>query len=167
MKANYTIDAGDVHVIRPFIYVRETTTRDFSQASRFPIINENCPACFEEPKERDRIKKLLAQEEAMVPALFHNMKRALLPLLHDDTYEAMNKVIASIEAAGNAKNHIPTRFKKGQDQEDKAENPDDNTSSPQTKRRKTEEEFKMDTNSILEQTIKCEGDYCAPCFEIV
>jgi tRNA(Ile)-lysidine synthase TilS/MesJ len=50
MKANYQIEAGDVRVIRPFIYVRETTTRDFSQQSKLPIINENCPACFEQPK---------------------------------------------------------------------------------------------------------------------
>lgn len=51
--------AGDVRVIRPLVYVREKATRDYSQESQFPIINENCPACFEQPKERDRIKKLL------------------------------------------------------------------------------------------------------------
>jgi tRNA(Ile)-lysidine synthase TilS/MesJ len=50
MKANYTIEAGDVRVIRPLIYVREAATRDFSQACKLPIINENCPACFEQPK---------------------------------------------------------------------------------------------------------------------
>jgi tRNA(Ile)-lysidine synthase TilS/MesJ len=50
MKANYTIDAGDIKVIRPLIYVRERATRDFSQQSGLPIINENCPACFEQPK---------------------------------------------------------------------------------------------------------------------
>lgn len=50
MKANYTIEAGDVHVIRPLAYVREHSTRDFSQQSHLPIINENCPACFEQPK---------------------------------------------------------------------------------------------------------------------
>ena len=50
MKANYAIEAGDVRVIRPLIYVRETSTRDFSRDARLPIINENCPACFEQPK---------------------------------------------------------------------------------------------------------------------
>jgi len=50
MKANYKIEAGDVRVIRPLIYVREHMTRDFSQTSKLPIINENCPACFEQPK---------------------------------------------------------------------------------------------------------------------
>ena len=41
MKANYQIEAGDVSVIRPLVYVRESSTRDFSQQSRLPIINEN------------------------------------------------------------------------------------------------------------------------------
>ena len=50
MKANYTIEAGDVRVIRPLVYVREKSTRDFSQEAHLPVINENCPACFEEPK---------------------------------------------------------------------------------------------------------------------
>jgi tRNA 2-thiocytidine biosynthesis protein TtcA len=42
MKANYTIEAGDVSVIRPFVYTREVQTRDFSTAVRLPIINEVC-----------------------------------------------------------------------------------------------------------------------------
>ena len=50
MKANYKIEAGDVSVIRPFIYVREHMTKEFSQSVGLPIINENCPACFEQPK---------------------------------------------------------------------------------------------------------------------
>jgi tRNA(Ile)-lysidine synthase TilS/MesJ len=50
MKANYGIEAGDVNVIRPFVYVRENETRNFSVTAKLPIINENCPACFENPK---------------------------------------------------------------------------------------------------------------------
>ena len=98
MKANYKIEAGDVSVIRPLVYIRETATRDFSQQSKLPIINENCPACFEQPKERDRVKKLLKQEESMVPGLFYNLRKAFLPLLHDDTYVAMTNVVQQIEA---------------------------------------------------------------------
>lgn len=52
MKANYNIEAGDVRVIRPLIYVREKATREFSITAQLPIINENCPACFEQPKVR-------------------------------------------------------------------------------------------------------------------
>lgn len=58
MKANYKIEAGDVHVIRPLCYAREALTKDFARTNRLPVVNENCPACFEEPKERHRVKKV-------------------------------------------------------------------------------------------------------------
>ena len=51
MKAKYTIDAGDIEVIRPLAYLREVATRDFAKAAALPVINENCPACFEEPRK--------------------------------------------------------------------------------------------------------------------
>ena len=47
--------------IRPLLYTREKLLRDFSYASGLPVIAENCPACFEEPKERHHIKKMLAK----------------------------------------------------------------------------------------------------------
>ena len=100
------------HLRRPLVYVRETTTRDFSQQSHLPVINENCPACFEQPKERDRVKKLLAQEEAMIPALFFNLKRALVPLLADETYEVMSGVAAAAEARGRNPMHRLPKEKK-------------------------------------------------------
>ena len=37
-------------------------TKEFSYTARLPVINENCPACFEEPKERHRVKKMLSRE---------------------------------------------------------------------------------------------------------
>ena len=100
MKANYKIEAGDVKVIRPLVYVREAATRDFSVQERLPIINENCPACFEQPKERHRMKKLLQQEEAMTPALFANLRRAFVPLMTDETYDAMERVAKAVDEAG-------------------------------------------------------------------
>lgn len=42
MKAHYSINAGDLHVIRPFAYLRESQCRDFAQSTKMPIINENC-----------------------------------------------------------------------------------------------------------------------------
>jgi len=65
MKAHYTINMGDLAVIRPLVYTREAELTAFALKHNLPIINENCPACFEEPKERARIKKLLAREEAL------------------------------------------------------------------------------------------------------
>ena len=89
MKANYEINAGDLSVIRPMIYCRESLMTDFVKAAKLPVINENCPACFEEPKERARIKKLLSREETLFPNLHDNIRRALIPLFHDDTTAIM------------------------------------------------------------------------------
>lgn len=84
MKANYTIDAGDLSVIRPLVYCRESLMTDFAKHCNLPVINENCPACFEEPKERARIKKMLSREETLYPNVYDNMRKALIPLMHDD-----------------------------------------------------------------------------------
>nr|XP_039264725.1 uncharacterized protein LOC120340516 [Styela clava] len=81
MKANYTVKERDLRVIRPFIYVREKDTRDFAENSILPVIPENCPACFEAPKERHRMKQLLASQEILHPKLFYSLKEALRPLM--------------------------------------------------------------------------------------
>lgn len=51
MKANYVIDEGDLRVIRPLVYCREKLFKSFSEKVKLPIITENCPACFSQPKE--------------------------------------------------------------------------------------------------------------------
>ena len=84
MKANYVNKGEDVRVIRPFVYVREFQTREFSRAANLPIIDENCPACFEGPKERERIKKLLTHQEHEIPNLLPNLLRAMKPLIAAD-----------------------------------------------------------------------------------
>ena len=85
MKANYEINAGDLSVIRPLAYCRESLMTEFAKSVNLPVINENCPACFEEPKERARMKKLLSREEALYPNLYENIKRSILPLMHDES----------------------------------------------------------------------------------
>jgi tRNA(Ile)-lysidine synthase TilS/MesJ len=85
MKANYKIDAGDLSVIRPMVYCRESLMTDFAKSVNLPVINENCPACFEEPKERARIKKLLNREETLFPNFYDNIRHSLIPLMHDDS----------------------------------------------------------------------------------
>ena len=80
MKANYVVDAGDLQVIRPLIYCREQLLADFARKSRLPIIAENCPACFSAPKERQRVKLMLAEQEASFPYLFQNLLKAMKPL---------------------------------------------------------------------------------------
>eukprot|EP00547_Thalassionema_nitzschioides_P017373 CAMPEP_0194252566 /NCGR_PEP_ID=MMETSP0158-20130606/27901_1 /TAXON_ID=33649 /ORGANISM="Thalassionema nitzschioides, Strain L26-B" /LENGTH=1211 /DNA_ID=CAMNT_0038990015 /DNA_START=106 /DNA_END=3738 /DNA_ORIENTATION=- len=84
MKAHYKINAGDISVIRPMVYCRESLMTEFAKAAHLPVINENCPACFEEPKERARIKKLLSREETLYPNFYDNIRRSIIPLMHED-----------------------------------------------------------------------------------
>lgn len=81
MKAKYWNDQRDVQIIRPLAYVREASLKKFAYDARLPVINENCPACFEEPKERHRVKKMLSQEESLIAEMHNSMRRALLPLM--------------------------------------------------------------------------------------
>lgn len=37
MKANYLNDAGDISIIRPLCYVRESMTREFSYSAGLPV----------------------------------------------------------------------------------------------------------------------------------
>ena len=45
------------------------------------MINENCPACFEAPKERQRVKLMLASQEHIHNELFSSMLNAMKPLM--------------------------------------------------------------------------------------
>ena len=81
MKANYIIDKGDLRVIRPLIYCREKLFKEFSIQKNLPVIQENCPACFQSPKERQRIKVLLSQQENLFPNIFSSLLKSLIPLM--------------------------------------------------------------------------------------
>jgi tRNA 2-thiocytidine biosynthesis protein TtcA len=83
MRARYLNDAGDVRVIRPFIYVRERQTRAFAESAGLPVIAENCPACFSMPMQRYTMKQLLAAQEQAHPKLFASLLTAMRPLLGD------------------------------------------------------------------------------------
>eukprot|EP00118_Oscarella_pearsei_P017421 m.172220 g.172220 ORF g.172220 m.172220 type:complete len:899 (+) comp39084_c0_seq8:2372-5068(+) len=84
MKAHYTVQEGDLRVIRPFVYVREKDLRAFATSSQLPVIPENCPACFEAPKERHRTKQLLAAQEILFPRLYKSLLAAMRPLMKRD-----------------------------------------------------------------------------------
>ena len=83
MKAHYVIDAGDLRVVRPFVYIRERQTVDFARHAGFPVIMDNCPACFRMPTERMRVKQLLADQEKARPKLFRSLLSAMRPLMLD------------------------------------------------------------------------------------
>lgn len=84
MKANYTNQDGDIRIIRPMIYVRETQTTDFSKEVALPVIPDSCPACFDMPTEREHMKKLLAEQETHNTGIFNSLKTALNPLYSVD-----------------------------------------------------------------------------------
>jgi tRNA 2-thiocytidine biosynthesis protein TtcA len=80
MKGAYRVDARDLRVIRPLMHVRERETRAFAYGCGLPVIADNCPACFEAPKERRHVKKLLAAQEAAFPDTFARLATAMAPL---------------------------------------------------------------------------------------
>jgi tRNA 2-thiocytidine biosynthesis protein TtcA len=81
MRAHYVIDAGDLRVMRPLVYARERQTRDFAAKAGFPVISENCPACFSMPMQRYQMKQLLAEQERLHPNLFANLLTTMRPLM--------------------------------------------------------------------------------------
>jgi hypothetical protein len=109
--------SGHIRVIRPFVYVREHECREFARNIHLPVINENCPACFEAPKERRRIKKLLAQQESLFPATFKHLKRAMIPLMSSDgtknLQEYANNRLQSGRVRWNKEDNDSNQKKKG------------------------------------------------------
>jgi tRNA(Ile)-lysidine synthase TilS/MesJ len=87
MKAHYINDAGDLRIIRPLVYVRETQTAAFADSARLPIITDSCPACFSAPTQREHMKALLAREEKGHPNLFANLLTAMRPLMGEKDIE--------------------------------------------------------------------------------
>ncbi len=81
MKAHYLIDAGDLRVIRPLVYARESQTAAYAATAGFPVIPDSCPACFQAPTQRAYMKTLLAREADAHPQLFANLLSAMRPLM--------------------------------------------------------------------------------------
>jgi tRNA 2-thiocytidine biosynthesis protein TtcA len=84
MKAHYVVSQEDLRVIRPLVYARERQTHDFARAACLPVINENCPACFAAPTQRQHMKELLKAEERLNPGLFKSLLTTMLPLMSID-----------------------------------------------------------------------------------
>ncbi len=81
MKANYTIDAGDLRVIRPLVYARERQLRDFARQANLPVVPDSCPACFKMPTQREHMKILLQNEEKENKQLYKSLLHAMRPLM--------------------------------------------------------------------------------------
>jgi len=87
MKAHYRNDDGDLRIIRPLVYCRETQLAEFAQKAQLPVIAENCPACFQKPQQRQAMKNLLAQQAEQHLTLFHNLRHTLQPLMQSDNHK--------------------------------------------------------------------------------
>ncbi len=81
MKAHYLNDEGNTRIIRPFVYVREQQLRSFATRHQLPVIEDNCPACFAKPTQRQNMKQLLAAQEAQYPNTFQTLISTLKPLM--------------------------------------------------------------------------------------
>ncbi len=81
MKAHYVNDDGDLRIIRPLVYCRETQTGVFAREAGLPVIPDSCPACFSAPTQRAHVKQLLLQEERQNKHLYANMLHAMRPLM--------------------------------------------------------------------------------------
>jgi len=81
MSPHYLNDAGDLRIIRPFVYARERQTRAFAHDTGLPVIFENCPACFAKPQQRYAMKQMLAEQEKAHPRIYNSLLTAMKPLM--------------------------------------------------------------------------------------
>ena len=81
MRAHYVNNDGDIRIIRPLVYCRETQTGAFARAAGLPVVPDSCPACFSAPTQREHMKRLLAEEERANGHLFANLLHAMRPLM--------------------------------------------------------------------------------------
>jgi len=87
MKAHYLNDAGDLRIIRPFVYARERQTADFARRAGLPALTDSCPACFRMPTQRMNMKTLLADQEKNHKMLFSSLLTAMRPIMKGITLD--------------------------------------------------------------------------------
>ncbi len=83
MKAHYINDDADLRIIRPMVYVRERQLRAFATNAELPVIEDNCPACFAKPTQRQHMKELLAAQESAFPNTFKTLLSTIKPLMRE------------------------------------------------------------------------------------
>jgi tRNA 2-thiocytidine biosynthesis protein TtcA len=77
MPARLVSDDRRHVVVRPLVYVAEADCRDYTTASRLPVISCCCPACGDLSLQRQRIKQLLMDLEREHAGVKHSMLKAL------------------------------------------------------------------------------------------
>ncbi len=81
MRAAYKNDDGDLRIIRPLIYSRESDAAENVRQAELPLVADNCPACDARPSQRIAMKALLQNLQKDHPQLFGSLKATLKPLL--------------------------------------------------------------------------------------
>ncbi len=85
MKAHYVNDAGDIRIIRPLVYARESQTGAFAIEAGLPVIPDSCPACFTAPTQREYFRQMLLLEEKRNKLLFKSLLSAMRPLMKGES----------------------------------------------------------------------------------
>jgi hypothetical protein len=109
------------------------------------------------------VKKLLSQEETMVPALFSNLRKALMPFMDESIYSKIEIVCSMIEERSKS-----SCF--GQDQTSAAGTSSDQKSCKISSGEKTTAAVAMETQGEEEgeetkrkESLTCGDGYCLPC----
>jgi tRNA(Ile)-lysidine synthase TilS/MesJ len=90
---------GDLRIIRPLVHTRERDLAKFAAQAKLPVIPENCPACFEAPKERHRLKQLLAAQENLHKNVFKSIRLSIKVclILHTTFESALSGIDSSLQ----------------------------------------------------------------------
>lgn len=73
MSAKMVADNGKHTVIRPLIYVEESTIQAYSDAMDFPIVNCSCPVVEEDEQKRFEMKQLIKALAEKIPEIRNSM----------------------------------------------------------------------------------------------
>ncbi len=110
----------------------------------------------------------------MVPSLFYNLRKALLPLMHEDTYEAMHRVTQLVEEAGYKEKDRRKEFSSKRGTCSASQSAGSDSTDPKGNKRSKIDfadskslELRTTFDEVMNGEVECIGDYCAPCFEIV
>ncbi|XP_076237644.1 uncharacterized protein LOC143181210 [Calliopsis andreniformis] len=79
MKAHYYIRRQDLRVIRPFVYVREKSLRQFAESKKLLASRETRSSDL--PEKQNQSKELMLQHERAYPRLSWSLRSALRPLI--------------------------------------------------------------------------------------
>ncbi|XP_074097608.1 uncharacterized protein LOC141526472 [Cotesia typhae] len=82
MKAHYYVKEHDLRVVRPFVYVREKSLKQFTEEKKLPMLRVVCQSCNEvnEVVSKNN-KELMVQQEKKYPKVYWSVRNALRPLI--------------------------------------------------------------------------------------